>query len=185
MTRFFPFLLLVLIACNNDKQPAPQPAKDSTVFVNDTAATPAAATDPFASIGQRVEYINTQKLETKHFEFTCDEKTKVDYFYDKGEIVKIAIDFGWIGDVYAREGYYYDRGKLVFIYEYVESGPACDDCIETYEYRSYVVNDKVVKYTKDQKDATCRSRCAFNASSRHYQLLQATTTEAIKAMLCR
>lgn len=35
----------------------------------------------------------------------CDEKTKVDYFYDNGEVVKIAVDFGWVGDAYAREGY--------------------------------------------------------------------------------
>lgn len=115
----------------------------------------------------------------------CDEKTKVDYFYDNGEVVKIAVDFGWVGDAYAREGYYYHKGKLIFIYEYVESGPACDDCIEKHEYRSYVVNDKVAKYLKDQTESTCRSHCEFNASSRHYKLPEAKTTAEIKAVLCR
>lgn len=186
MLRLLPIILLLVASCKERRQPTPHSAKDSTIVVTDSAGNNPPANDPLALIRQRVKHINTAKThQQKHFEFTCDEKTKVDYFYDNGEIVKIAVDFGWVGDVYAREGYYYDKGKLVFVYEYVESGPACDDCIETHEYRSYVVNDKVVKYLKDQADGQCRSRCEFNASSRHYQLLKATTPDEIKAVLCR
>jgi len=186
MFRLMPIMLLVFLSCKESRQSNPAPIKDSAAVVKDTAVSTSSTHDSVSSIRNRVEYINTAKaLEQKHVEFMCDEKTKVDYFYDNGEVVKIAVDFGWVGDAYAREGYYYDKGKLIFIYEYVESGPACDDCIEKHEYRSYVVNDKVAKYLKDQTEGTCRSHCEFNASSRHYKLLEAKTTAEIKAVLCR
>ncbi|MGV3460627.1 MAG: hypothetical protein ACO1N9_09270 [Flavobacterium sp.] len=141
-------------------------------------------TDQIASIRQRVEYINTANLEKKHYEFMCDEKMTVDYFYDKGEIVKVAVDFGTVGDVYAKEGYYYDKGKLVFNYEFTEGGPACEGCIKTHEYRTYIQNDKAVKYLKDKNVETCRT-CEFGAKSRQYKVLKAKTQDEVKAALCR
>lgn len=178
---------LALFSCKKE------PSKSGTV--NDTVATDgtagqvdqqsaALATDPIATIRQRVEHINTTKLEKKHFEFMCDEKMMVDYFYEDGEIVKIAVDFGTVGDVYAKEGYYYDNGSLVFNYEYVEGGPACDDCIETHEYRTYIQNDKAIRYLKDKNEASCRT-CSFPATARQYKLLNAKTQEEVKAVLCR
>lgn len=140
--------------------------------------------DPIAAIRQKVERINTAKLEKKHFEFQCDEKMMVDYFYDNGKIVKIAVDFGTVGDVYAKEGYYYDNGKLIFIYEFVEGGPACEGCIKTNEYRSYISNDKTIRYLKDKTEQPCK-KCDFVPSSRHYKLLKAATAEQMKAILCR
>ena len=107
----------------------------------------------------------------------------VDYFYDKGEIVKIAIDFGTVGDVYAKEGYYYDEGKLVFTYEFVEGGPACEGCIKTNEYRAYIVDDEAIKYLKDKDEVKC-TKCEYSNSSRHYTLLKAENSSQVKAIMC-
>ncbi len=140
--------------------------------------------DPIASIREKVERINTARLETRHFEFICDEKMTLDYFYDRGEIVKISVDFGTVGDVYAKEEYYYENGRLIFVYEFVEGGPACEGCIKTNEYRSYIRDDKVIRYMKDQTEQKCR-RCEFGPSLRHYTLLQAKTAEQMKAIFCK
>jgi hypothetical protein len=86
--------------------------------------------------------------------------------------------------VYAREGYYYDQGKLVFIYEFVEGGPACEGCLKKDEYRSYIAGDKVIRYLKNAAKDQCND-CSFSSSSKEYQLLTAGTAEEIKAILCR
>lgn len=153
------------------------------VVVNDTIPDMHSA-DPIENIRKRVEYINTALLDKKHYEFMCDEKMTVDYFYDNGELVKVAVDFGTVGDVYAKEGYYYDKGKLIFNYEFTEGGPACEGCIETNEYRSYVQNDQVIHYLKNKDVAKCRT-CEFNARSRQYKVLKATNEQEVKAALCR
>lgn len=139
--------------------------------------------DPISSIRKTVEKINTMKLETKRFVFMCDEKMMVDYFYSDGKIVKIAVDYSTIGDVYAREDYYYDFGKLIFNYEFVEGGPACEGCIQTNEYRSYVRDNQVIKYLKNKTEASCR-RCQFSSSSKQYRLLLAKTEGEMKEILC-
>jgi hypothetical protein len=149
--------------------------------LDDMTETP---TDPIAAIRKRVEYINTTNLEKKHYEFMCDEKMMVDYFYDNGELVKVAVDFGTVGDVYAKEGYYYDNGKLVFNYEFTEGGPACEGCIEKHEYRTYIQNDKAIKYIKDKNVERCRT-CEFGPKSRQYKVLKAKTQDEVKAALCR
>ncbi|RZL50667.1 MAG: hypothetical protein EOP00_03160 [Pedobacter sp.] len=139
--------------------------------------------DPIIGIKTTVEHINTVKLTKKHFEFECDELTKVDYFYEHDKIVKISVDFGTIGDVYAKEDYYYNGDQLVFKYEFVEGGPACEGCIETHEYRSYVHHNQVIKYLKDKGSSTCR-KCEFTNRSKEYQLLKAGNAAEIKAVLC-
>ncbi|MCR5863107.1 hypothetical protein LRS05_13670 [Flavobacterium sp. J372] len=114
-------LLMLFIHCNDNKKTETTashsadtvtledpPKMDSdpeaeSPVLDEASETP---TDPIATIRKRVEYINTANLEKKHYEFMCDEKMMVDYFYDNGELVKVAVDFGTVGDVYAREGYY-------------------------------------------------------------------------------
>jgi hypothetical protein len=187
MRRALELLFLIfLVSCDQVKQPAEVKAPDTVASIAKKAveATPALPTEPIALIRHQVENINTIKLEKKHFEFMCDEKMMLDYFYADGEIVKISVDFATIGDVYAREDYYYDSGKLIFNYEFVEGGPACEGCIKTDEYRSYIVDNKVVKYLKNKTDTTCRT-CAFSSASRQYKLLLATTAEEMKEVLCR
>ncbi|RVU01656.1 hypothetical protein EOD41_06765 [Mucilaginibacter limnophilus] len=191
----FPVLIFLLAGCSQNKPAKQQDDNSDTSSVVSTTDTSVsdihtvttdtvATTDPIAFIRKNVENINTSKLENKHFEFMCDEKMTVDYFYLNGEIVKISVDFGTVGDVYAKEDYYYKAGKLIFKYEFVEGGPACEGCIKKNEYRSYIKNNKVIKYLKDQKVTTCRT-CEFSASSKENKLLKVTTAEEVKAVLCR
>jgi hypothetical protein len=140
--------------------------------------------DPINSIRNIVEGINNSDLKTKHFEFMCDEKMLVDYFYLNNEIVRISVDYGTIGDSYAKEDYYFANGKLVFNYEFVEGGPACEGCITKNEFRSYIRNDKVIKYLKNKSLQKCR-KCEFDLSSKQYKLLQTEKPEEIKWILCK
>lgn len=190
-----PILLIFLAACTQKPAQLQNYNTDTTIVAKtDTAVnvadTPTAfadtstITDPIIFIRQKVEGINTTQLEKKHHEFMCDEKMMVDYFYRNGELVKISIDFGTVGDVYAKEDYYYDAGKLIFKYEFVEGGPACDNCIKKNEYRSYIKNNKVIKYLKDKSATSCRT-CEFSASSKENKLLKTITTAEVKKVLCR
>jgi hypothetical protein len=188
--KYLAIILLALASCKKEAvtPSVPKPAADTPIPVADTAKPleeiNEKPSDPIAAIRQRVEHVNTAKLEKKHFEFVCDEKITADYFYEGGELVKIAVDFGTVGDVYAKEGYYYENGRLVFNYEYVEGGPACEGCIKKNEYRTYVKDDKSIRYLKDKNPVPCRT-CSFTAASRQYRLLRAKTQDEVKAILCR
>lgn len=186
-----PLLLLMLMSCDQKKtSPSenPEATKAPTEVVMDTttATTPdVPPLDPIANIRQKVESINTNKeLRKMQYKFKCDEMMTVDYFYRNNEIVKIAVDFGTVGDVYAKEGYYYDEGKLIFIYEFVEGGPACEGCITKNEYRAYVLNDTTIKYLKNKTEDDCK-KCEFGSSSREYKLLEAKNQTEIKELFCK
>lgn len=180
-----------LISCKQEKETAPAdvPVQTETKSVTETDTTTNKATatmddsDPIVSIRKKVEHINTIELRKKHFEFLCDEKMKVDYFYDGNNIVKITVDFGTVGDVYAREDYYYHNGDLIFMYEFTEGGPACEGCITTNEYRYYIANGKTIKSLKNKTEQPCR-KCEFSKSSRQYKMLKATTEKEVKAAAC-
>ena len=187
MTKLLlPFIVLLAISCNRGRYPESHHNADTVTVIKEPTAPqePEPLPDSIASIRQKVERINTLPLEKKHVEFICDEQTMVDYFYYNGEIVKIAVDFGTVGDVYAKEGYYYDAGQLIFVYEFVEGGPACEGCLKTNEYRSYIRDNKTIRYVKDSTTQQCR-KCEFLPSSRQYKLLQAKTAEQVKVILCR
>jgi len=179
-------ITLFLLSCQQPErtQRAESDLKTAADTVKPNTPQESKPLDPIADIRKTVEAINTGKLQQKHFEFMCDEKTTVDYFYQDTELVKLVIDFGTVGDVYAREDYYFKDGKLVFAYEFVEGGPACDDCIKTDEYRSYIKDDQVIKYMKNKKVESCK-KCEFKSSSKPYTLLHLSTAEEIKAVLCR
>ena len=180
-----------IISCKQEKTAEPttnntpietaQPAEDPISNTSETTTTEA---DPIAEIRQKVEHINTATLTKKHFEFMCDEKMKVDYFYEGKEIVKISVDFGTVGDTYAREDYYYNAGRIIFNYEFVEGGPACEGCITTNEYRSYIVDNKTIQYLKNKTQQPCR-KCEFKNADRQYKLLKTTTEKEVKSVLCK
>lgn len=158
-------------------------AADSVAGIQ-SDSTNTGTTDPIVMIRKKVEHINTASMEKKHTEFVCDEKMTVDRYHENGQVVKISVDFGTVGDVYAKEDYYYDNGKLIFKYEFVEGGPACEGCIKKNEYRSYIQDGKVIRYLKDKTQQKCRT-CTFSASGKEYKLLKATTDEDIKKILCK
>ena len=149
----------------------------------DTAVKQKTLVNPISFIRQQVEYINTTNLKHKHIEFMCDEKTKVDYFYEGDAPVKIAVDYGWVGDVHAKEDYYFNQGQLIFFYELTEGGPACEGCIKTNEYRSYIEGNKVIKYLKNKDETKCK-RCEFGTASKPYKLLMTSSAEEAKKALC-
>jgi hypothetical protein len=180
-------LLALFIACgNNDKAGRNYNKQDTSVVIKDTVTSPTVqkTSDPVAVIRQQVEHINTAKLKAEHIEFMCDENTKVDYYYENKVPVKIAVDYGWVGDAHAKEDYYFNQGKLIFVYEFTEGGPACEGCIKTNEYRSYVSDDKVVKYLKNQDEAQCK-RCEFGQLSKPYKLLMTSLPDEAKKVLCK
>ena len=181
-----PFLFLFVACSSNDKSEKVITRHDTSVIIKDTITSPAVkeTADPVVVIRQHVEHINTTALKTTHIEFMCDEKTKVDYYYENNVPVEIAVDFGWVGDVHAKEDYYFNNGKLIFFYEFTEGGPACEGCIKTNEYRSYIKDDKVFKYLKNKDEAQCK-RCEFGLMSKPYKLLMTTKAEEARKVLCK
>ena len=184
-----PLILIVLFACN--QSPKTNDTKKDTLKVlekvPDTNLTKPADTisnDPVVKIRRAVERINTSKTDKKHYELMCDEMMKIDYYTINDIIVKISVDFGTIGDVYAKEDYYYNEGELIFKYEFVEGGPACEGCIKTNEYRSYIKNNIVIKYLKDKDSTECR-KCEFNENAKELRLINAKSTADIKEILCK
>ena len=182
-----PCLLLLIYSCNESKTPRENIKDTSTVVVKETEKLldtgAKSSDDPITDIRNKVENINTKTLTKKHFEFMCDEMMKFDYYYDNGELVKISVDFGTVGDVYAKEDYYYDAGKFIFKYEFVEGGPACEGCIKKNEYRSYIKDNKVIKYLKDKTQTNCRT-CEFSSKSKENKLIFAKNTADIKTIMC-
>lgn len=179
-------LLALFIACGDSDKPGRNYNKhDTSVIIKDTVILPIVqkTSDPVALIRQQVGHINTAGLQARHIEFMCDEKTKVDYYYEKTFPVKITIDFGWVGDAHAKEEYYFNKGKLIFVYEFTEGGPACEGCIKTNEYRSYIQDDKVVKYLKNKDEMQCK-RCEFGQLSKPYKLLMTSKPDEAKKVLC-
>ncbi len=185
MKRLAISLLLLLAACGHDKSGKNYNKRDTVAITRDTdSSAPAATTaDPVVFIRQNVERINTSNLSNKHFEFMCDEKTSVDYSYVNNQPVKISIDYGWLGDAHAKEDYYFNNGQLIFFYEFVEGGPACEDCIKTNEYRSYIVDNRVIKYLKNKSEEKCK-RCEFGSVSKPYKLLTTNTADEVKKAIC-
>lgn len=179
---------MLIFSCNQSDKTAIENKIDTSFIVekdtnNIIDTIEKKAEDPIADIRNKVQNINTATLTKKHFELMCDELMKVDYYYKNGEIVKISVDFGTIGDVYAKEDYYYDAGKLIFKYEYVEGGPACEGCIKKNEYRSYIKNNKVFKYLKDKTQVDCRV-CEFTSKSKENMLPFAKNTPDITTIMC-
>ena len=126
--------------------------------------------------------INSIRLTTKKYNFHCDTDGTITYYTDNGKIVKIAIDWGFMGDYSTKSEYYYKDDKLIFTYNILIGGPA--GVVETKtEERTYINNDKTIKYMKNQKVIACTT-CQFNNSSREYKILEAYNTNNIKSALC-
>ena len=126
--------------------------------------------------------INSLRLTPKKYKFVCDTDGTITYYTDNGKVVKIAIDWGFIGDGSSTSEYYYKDDKLLFTYETYIGGPANGPETKT-EYRTYVNDDKTVKYMENQKVLSCTA-CQFNSSSKEYKALRAYNTNNIKAALC-
>ena len=126
--------------------------------------------------------INSLRLTTKKYKFVCDTDGTITYYTDNGKVVKIAIDWGFIGDGSSTSEYYFKDDKLIFTYETYIGGPANGPETKT-EYRTYVNNDKTIKYMENQKNSVCTT-CQFTETSKEYKVLRAYNTTNIKSALC-
>lgn len=132
----------------------------------------------------RNEYkrINSINLKSKKYNFVCDAEGAITYYTDNGKVVKVVIDWGVVGDGYSISEYYYKDNKLFFTYVTLIGGPAYGPDIKT-EYRTYVNNNKTIKYMEDQKVSACTT-CEYNNSSIEYKALNAFNTSDIQSALC-
>lgn len=140
---------------------------------------------PLDFIKKEVSYINSAGLKSDTHTFKCDENITISYYYENEDIRKIIIDWGTVGDAYHKDEFYYSSGKLIFDYDFVEGGPACEGCQTTLERRSYIKDDKVLLHLRNRDTVPC-TVCSFTDSYLAYKMLNAKkTTEDLSAILCR
>lgn len=148
------------------------------VHANNTATVEQLVLD----IRSEFKRINSLPLITKKYNFVCDTDGTITYFNDNGKVVKIVINWGFIGDGSSTSEYYFKNDKLIFTYEVYVGGPAGKAETKT-EERTYVNNDKTIKYMRNQKVSACTT-CQFNESSREYKTLRAYNTNNIQSAIC-
>lgn len=166
----FPFVILLMLSCNNEKKEAPK----------HTPEKPAAPADAFSAIREKTSAIDAlENPEKKQFEVSCGKKIKVAYTRHNGEVVRIAVDFLKEGDAEIKADYYYENNKLIYIFEVVRK-----EGEDQKTYSSYIENDKVIRYFWNHGESQCK-KCEFNASSKEYKLLKANTVAETEAVLCR
>ncbi len=155
------------------------PPEPESVPIKDSIA----SNDPVAFIKKEFARINAASLTKKSYTYQCDELMKIDYYYEGKDVVKAVVDYGTVGDHYQKSEFYYQDGRLVFFYDFVEGGPACEGCEMKLEHRYYVKDDLVIKYIKNDKEVKCTT-CNFSQKSVPYRTLQAAKTLDFKTAFC-
>lgn len=186
-------LLLALFSCKDSPkentvtetpadsvQTIPNQQESDAVSVKDSID----SSDPIAVIKLEFARINSAALVKKSYTYQCDELMKIDYYYEGENVVKAVVDYGAVGDHYQKSEFYYKDGKLLFFYDFVEGGPACEGCEMTLEQRYYVKDDLVIKYIKNQTAEKCEI-CNFSQKSTPYRALKAAKTLDFKTAFCR
>jgi len=159
---------------------APDTSEVQTTVVSDAAP----PRSPVDSVKQHVAWINNTNLPSKRVDFMCDEKAYIVYHYSGKSVAKVTIDWGTVGDAYHKEEFYYRDGKLVFDYDLLEGAGAYEGGDTKLERRSYVANDKVIKYLENQTEKPCEY-CDYKQSSIPYKALAAEGSKDVKSVLCR
>lgn len=137
-----------------------------------------------AAIRAEFKRINALPLLTEEFQYeaaSCVEDGVVAYFLDNQGIVKI-VESGSIGDGSWTREYYYQSGKFIFCYEVIVGGPAEGPETKS-EYRTYVKDDKVVRYMEDKKTVPANSKASGEVTTA-YKLVKAYTTRDFAKVLC-
>ncbi|MDB5200954.1 MAG: hypothetical protein JWQ27_363 [Ferruginibacter sp.] len=167
-------------------QPAPDTLKSGSdkdsSKINNPTGLPATSEEKVAEIRREFNRINAAKLTTRTFTFTCDTEGTISYYLEDGMIVKIFIDWGFVGDGSSKQQYFYQDGKLIFVFETWLGAPANQPDIKT-ELRTYVSNDTVIRFMKDQTISPCTT-CRFTNASRPYKVFTAFKTGAVRSALC-
>lgn len=193
---------LALAACQEGNQPTeqvpalpqrpPEPAAPAAPVapadspVPPSTAHPAADPTPEAAvlaIRREFSRLNAVPLDSVKRPFRCDTDGTVTFYSERGQVVKILINWGFLGDGSTTSEYYYQAGKLIFFYETYTGGPAGEP-ETTNDERIYVRNDKAIRFLKNQRPAPC-SPCAFGQNSRPYRVLHAFRSGNLAAALCQ
>ncbi len=161
---------------------------DSSKISVDTASITSSTQNPTPTdltiLDIRTEYqrINTLALAKRSQKFTCDVEVNTAHFFENGKLVKIDIDWGFLGDGSSTSQYYYKNGKLIFIYETYIGGPANAAATRT-EFRSYIKNDTTIRYMENEKEMKCQT-CTYTPQAKEYKVLDAKTAAEVRAALC-
>lgn len=129
--------------------------------------------------------INKARLTQKQFAWETRDcgKGTVTYYLLNGEIVKTVVK-GSADGFWTKESYY-EHGQLVFCFAKETSVSLLNSQgNETFETRTYVYQDKVIKYMGDQETLPCQT-CSYDGNSPEYKLLEAFTTGAYNEAVCR
>lgn len=181
---------LILLSCDQNEAKQKEPGLKENQIGSDTSIKSADPVDTTThtseqkvlDIREEVTKINSTSLTAKKYKFFCDTDATATYFTDKEKVVKIAIDWGFIGDGSSTSEYYFKDDKLIFIYNTTTGG--CANCpVTKTEYRTYVHNDRTIKQMENQKVISCSS-CEFNENSKEYKALKAYNTNNVKSALC-
>ena len=189
-------LILTVLSCNSENAQKKQPA-DQNELQNDS---PLVFKSPDTAINREdsrkdmhpenyvlnirneVQRINTLATDSTKHTFICDTEGTIIYYTYSGKVVKVIINWGYLGDGSTKSEYYFKDDKLIFEYELMIGGPA--GLPETrMEQRIYVRDDKTVKFMRNQKVMSCR-KCEFRSTSREYKVLRANETGDYEAALC-
>ncbi len=190
--------LLILSACNEMEKETSR-RKENSVVVNDSSFTMDTAKEMTApverdsarltpterkirDIRRQYDRINSLTLSRQSFGFECDVKDKVTYYLYQGRIVKIVINWGFLGDGKSLHEYYYKDNKVFFVYKKHRGyGPGPGETI--FEQRSYFDADKNIRYVENQRVTKCVD-CSPGQNSREYKALRAFKTKDFKGALC-
>ncbi|MDF2193227.1 hypothetical protein [Paraflavitalea sp. CAU 1676] len=199
MKAFKPFLIsfqiIMVCACHQaDDQPgnkemAGAPAAAGPLIPAATTATitqhtTAPSTDEIVlAIRKEFQRINNSRLVRKTFEWEsagCGKGT-LTYYLLNNEIVK-TVEKGTADGFWTKETYY-QKGNLIFQYLHEESHLITSSENEIVEYRTYVYQDKVIRYMADKDVLPCIN-CSYTKNAPEYKLLDAYHTGDIDAAIC-
>lgn len=182
-------ILLIAAACfagcsSSDASNETANASHPAVPLRDSGSTREQAENPgIAAIRAAYNRINAAPLDTVSYTFQCDEKATVIVYKSEGEVVKVRVDWGWVGDAATVTEYYYQNRQLVFRYVRSVGGAAAGPAAVS-EARTYVKDNKVIRYLQGGREVRCEE-CRFDASAKEYAVLQANTDDEMRVALCR
>lgn len=181
------FVLIVLASCQKKNENTVNTSSDP-IATDTVAARPTLQqtnpVDDIVWIKQKFGEINAQKLEQKSFTFACEVENTITYHLHQGNVVKITIQWGFLGDGETYTEYYYDQGTLFFIYERYLGGPAGLEPT-THEVRKYIKENSVVRLMENQKVVACTENCSITSNSQPLEALKAYEDRAFAKRLCR
>lgn len=175
-------IVMILFSCNSKKQTDTKTAQGSTAK-EPTTTVANSPDDIIKGIDAEVSRINALSLTPKKFDVVCDEKATVSYFRENDKIVKVSVDWNMVGDFATIDDYYYKNQKLIYSHEST-SGGVGNEPTKNFEFKSYVDNDKTIRYLDSNKVVPC-TVCDYSDTLREYAVLKADNVKDVTSAVCR